>query len=73
MSDNGNVTKVLRIIAGFLFTILIASVGWAFIQVRDLPSTYVTKLELSDTKKDLCDRLERIENKIDAILLSDRF
>ena len=44
---------------------LIGTIGWIFIQVRDLPANYVPRGEIEN-------RLERIENKIDKLLLHER-
>jgi len=44
---------------------LIGTIGWIFVQVRDLPANYVPRGEIEK-------RLERIENKIDQILFQEK-
>jgi len=76
---NNNGWKKFVIIA--MIGILTGAVGWVFVEVRDLPSHYMSKKEIQmqlkalreDGKEDICEinaRLNRIENKIDQILMS---
>jgi len=58
MSSGNNNNQIKRVIIPTLIAALIASIGWIFIQVRDLPANYVPRSEVEK-------RLERIENKID--------
>jgi len=44
---------------------LIGTIGWIFVQVRDLPANYCPRAEIEK-------RLERIEHKIDQILFQEK-
>ena len=59
-----------KLVSGIAITILTLIVGWAFVEIRDLPKTYVTLDNVKTNRQDIRNRLDRIEEKIDRILMS---
>lgn len=79
-----NNTSLWRIGVTIMTAFIITGVGWLFSEVRDLPACYPTKIEVRESVKgvrldlgnrldrehnDLNDRLKRIEDKLDMILM----
>lgn len=62
MKDNNYYLK--RSLVTGAIVALVGTIGWIFVQVRDLPADYVPRSEVEN-------RLERIENKIDKILFME--
>lgn len=70
MTDQINNTVRWKFIVSGALTILTLIVGWAFIEIRDLPKTYVTYEDARTNRQDVRNRLDRIEEKIDRILMN---
>ena len=51
---------------------IIGMAGWTFIEVRDLPAVYPTRIEIkghiNELKHDINERLDRIEKKLDRLV-----
>jgi len=43
--------KIMPIIIGLLVSAFIGSLGWAFVQIADMPNTYITKQDYKDAEK----------------------
>ena len=67
---------VKRVLLGAAAFGIIGMAGWAFIEVRDLPATYPSRAEvkadMGALKHDVNERLDRIEKKLDILILQGR-
>jgi len=57
----------------FLCSLMVAMLGWTATEIRDLRATSLTKMERVEyqgQKDDLTRRLDRIENKVDALVMA---
>ena len=65
-----------RVLLGAAAFGLIGMAGWTFVEVRDLPAVYPTRVEMkadmSALKHDVNERLDRIEKKLDILILRGR-
>jgi hypothetical protein len=67
-----NNSKLWQAIITFLTAVSVATAGWAFTQIRDMPYIYQTKIRAAEDRQEFCRRLERIEDKIDTLLLKEK-
>ena len=70
MSKNNDTVK--RALTGVFAVGVLGMAGWAFIEVRDLPAAYPTRIEvrehMREFKHDINERLDRIEKKLDRLV-----
>ena len=63
---NNNKAWTQRVPISTIIAVLLFFGGWAFTEMNNIPKEYISKNQFKEDKQELCDRLERMEKRINA-------